>query len=89
MENAEFTIHEAYAALVADKHRNEHNIADILESVAQGRTPLVLSSRTGPLDTLAADLQRIEHVLIMKGGMGKKQRRAAAEKLASNPDQRE
>ena len=87
VENAEITIHDAYAALVADKNRNQQIIADILESVAQGRTPLVLSSRTEHLDTLAAGLQKIEHVLIMKGGMGKKQRRAAAEKLASIPDQ--
>ena len=31
-------------------------------------------------------LSGIEHVIVLKGGMGKKQRQAAAEKLASIPD---
>ena len=31
-------------------------------------------------------LSEIQHVLILKGGMGNKQRQAAAEKLASIPD---
>jgi superfamily II DNA or RNA helicase len=48
--------------------------------------PLVLTHRTAHLEHLALGLSSIEHVVILKGGMGKKQRRAAAEKLASIPD---
>ena len=47
---------------------------------------LVLTHRTEHLERLAAGLTSVEHVLVMKGGMGKKQRRAAAEALASIPE---
>jgi superfamily II DNA or RNA helicase len=86
VEDSEFTIQDAYAALGSNKERNGQIIADILNSVSQGRTPLVLTGRTEHLEVLAGGLQTIEHVLVMKGGMGKKQRKAAAEKLATIPE---
>jgi superfamily II DNA or RNA helicase len=82
----EFTIQDAYAALVADAERNRRIIADVLDAVAKGQSPLVLTSRTEHLESLAAGLHSVEHVFIMKGGMGKKQRRALFEKLVSIPD---
>ncbi len=48
--------------------------------------PGLLTHRTEHLERLAAGLTSVEHVLVMKGGMGKKQRRAAAEALASIPE---
>jgi superfamily II DNA or RNA helicase len=57
-----------------------------VEVVGAGRTPLVLTSRKEHLERLLVGLSAIEHVIILKGGMGKKQRQAAAEKLASIPD---
>jgi superfamily II DNA or RNA helicase len=85
-DSAEFPIHGAYAALVNDVERNRQIVTDILEVVAAGRTPLVLTSRKEHLERLLAGLSGIEHVITLKGGMGKKQRQAAAEKLASIPD---
>ena len=85
-DTAEFTIHDAYTALVTDPERNHQIITDILEVVGAGRTPLVLTSRKEHLDRLLVGLSSIEHVITLKGGMGKKQRQAAAEKLASIPD---
>ena len=82
----DFTIHDVYAALINDTDRNRQIVTDILDAVANGRTPLVLTHRTDHLERLAPELSTIEHVLILKGGMGKKQRRAIAEKLASIPD---
>ena len=69
-----------------DPGRNRQIIADILEVVGAGRTPLVLTSRKEHLERLLVGLSSIEHVITLKGGMGKKQRQAAAEKLASIPD---
>ena len=46
----------------------------------------MLTSRKEHLDRLLAGLSSIEHVITLKGGMGKKQRQAATEKLASIPD---
>ena len=85
-DSSEFTIHDAYAALVTDVERNRQIVTDILEVVGAGRTPLVLTSRKEHLERLLVGLSGIEHVIILKGGMGKKQRQAAAEKLASIPD---
>jgi superfamily II DNA or RNA helicase len=80
------TIHDIYAALVADADRNHLIVTDILEAVRQGLTPLVLTGRTSHLVELARGLGEIGHVLTLKGGMGKKQRRDAAASLASIPD---
>jgi superfamily II DNA or RNA helicase len=85
-DSAEFTIHDAYAALVTDVERNRQIVTDILEVVGAGRTPLVLTSRKEHLERLLVGLSGIEHVITLKGGMGKKQRQAAAEQLASIPD---
>lgn len=85
-DGSEFTIHDAYTALAADAERNGQIVGDVLEAIARGRTPLVLTGRTEHLGRLAAGLSSIDHVLIMKGGMGKKQRQAVTEKLASIPE---
>jgi superfamily II DNA or RNA helicase len=85
-EAGEFTIHNAYAALATDAERNTQIVADILEAVGAGRTPLVLTSRKAHLERLLVGLSSVEHVIVLKGGMGKKQRQAAAQKLASIPN---
>jgi len=46
----------------------------------------VLTNRTEHIERLANALTDVHHVLILKGGMGKKQRKAIAEELASIPD---
>ena len=46
----------------------------------------MLTNRTDHLEQLASGLSEIQDVLILKGGLGKKQRAAIAEKLASIPD---
>jgi superfamily II DNA or RNA helicase len=85
-EIADLTIHDAYAALVTNEERNQQIVGDVIQAVREGRTPLVLTNRTDHLERLASGLSEIQHVLILKGGMGKKQRQAAAEMLASIPD---
>ena len=83
---ADPTIHDAYAALVVNTDRNNQIVAEIVEAVKTGRSPLVLTNRTDHLERLAAGLSDIENVLILKGGMGRKQQRAVSEKLASIRD---
>jgi hypothetical protein len=84
-EGADRTIQDAYAALVTNEERNRQIVADIVQAVREGRTPLVLTNRTDHLDRLAGGLAEIQHVFILKGGMGKKERQAAVEKLALIP----
>src|SRR6266478_4336971 len=85
-EVTDLTIQDAYAALVTSETRNQQIVADIIQAVREGRTPLVLTNRTDHLERLASGLSELEHVFILKGGMGKKQRQSSVEKLTSIPD---
>jgi superfamily II DNA or RNA helicase len=85
-EIADPTIHDAYAALAANDARNAQIVTDVIRAVRDGNSPLVLTNRTDHLDRLAAGLNGIEHVMILKGGMSKKQRKAITDRLASIPD---
>ena len=58
--------------------------ADLIRAVEAGRSPLLLNGRTEHLQYFAAKLDgAIKHVFVLKGGMGRKQRRSIAEALAS------
>jgi superfamily II DNA or RNA helicase len=84
---ADITIHDVYAALVNDAARNEMIAADLIHAVETGRSPLLLTGRTEHLQYFAAKLDNaVKHVFVLKGGMGKKQRRTTAEALASVPE---
>jgi len=85
VEAAELTIQDVYAAMVLDSSRNQKIIADILAAVHQGLSPLVLTHRKDHLEQLATGLSSIENLVILKGGMGKKQRREAADRLDAIP----
>lgn len=86
-ELTEVTIQDIYAALVNDVSRNELIAADIVRAIESGRCPLLLTGRTEHLQYFAAKLAGVaKHVFVLKGGMGKKQRRAIASALASVPE---
>jgi superfamily II DNA or RNA helicase len=81
------TIQDIYASLVDDSARNEMIAADLIQSVESGRSPLLLTGRTEHLKFFTAKLEGIvKHVFVLKGGMGKKQRKAVADALASVPE---
>ncbi len=83
----EVTIQDVYAALVNDVSRNEMIATDIVRAIESGRCPLLLTGRTEHLQYFAAKLAGVaKHVFVLKGGMGKKQRRLTAEALASVPE---
>jgi superfamily II DNA or RNA helicase len=86
-ELGEVAIHDVYAALVRDASRNALIAADIARAVEAGRSPLLLTNRTEHLHFFAEQLSPLtEHLFVMKGGMGKNQRRALAEALATVPE---
>ncbi len=71
-------IHEIYKSLIVDDKRNRMIIDDILKSVSKGRFPVVLTERKEHLEILHRMLEgKIPNVIVMKGGLGKKQRQAA------------
>jgi superfamily II DNA or RNA helicase len=86
-ELTEVTIQDIYGALVNDAGRNEMIANDIVRSVESGRCPLLLTGRTEHLTYFATRLARVaKHVFVLKGGMGKKQRREIAAALAAVPE---
>lgn len=86
-ESTDITIQDIYAALIGDTARNEMIAADLTRAVEAGRSPLLLTGRTKHLQYFAAKLTGpVKHVFVLKGGMGKKQRRETAEDIASVPE---
>src|SRR5882724_8879205 len=86
-ELTEVTIQDIYAALVNDVPRNEMIANDIVRAIESGRCPLLLTGRTEHLQYFAAKLAGVaKHVFVLKGGMGKKQRREIAAALAAVPE---
>ena len=86
-EQVDATIQELYAALANDSARNELIIADLVRAVEDGRSPLLLSGRTDHLkyfETMLAG--KVDNVFVLRGGMGKKQRRSVAEAIAAVPE---
>ncbi len=86
-EHPEVTIQDIYAALVDDASRNEMIANDIMHAIESGRCPLLLTGRTEHLQYFAARLAGVaKHVFVLKGGMGKKQRRVSAAALSAVPE---
>ena len=86
-ELAEVTIQDVYGALSNDVLRNEMIARDIVSAIEARRSPLLLTGRTEHLQYFAAKLNgAVKHVFVLKGGMGKKQRRQIAEAMAAVPD---
>jgi hypothetical protein len=75
-----------YQELVDDTARNRRIAADVVEAVANGRSPLVLTERNDHLDRLEQLLASgVPHLIVLRAGMGKKQRKVTGDRLASVP----
>jgi superfamily II DNA or RNA helicase/very-short-patch-repair endonuclease len=73
-----------YQELIDDERRTRRICDDVIESVRDGRSPLVLTERNDHLDRLAEGLaEGVRHLVVLRAGMGKKQRQAVAERLAA------
>jgi superfamily II DNA or RNA helicase len=89
-EASEPTIQEIYAKLTEDRQRNGLILNDIRQALADGRSPLLLTERKDHLEYLASELKgAVQHLIVLQGGMGVKQRRKVIEQLTSIPDEEE
>lgn len=80
------SIQEMYAMLSRDKGRNRMIVQDVVAAAQEMRFPVLLTERREHLDLLADLLsQHIQNVIVMKGGMGKRQRQQLAEQIAGLP----
>jgi len=79
-------IQDVYAMLSRDDDRNHLIVQDVIAAVRAKRCPVLLTERREHLDLLVSLLSRyIPNVIVMAGGMGKKQRKQLAEQIASIP----
>ena len=75
-----------YRELVDDQTRNRRICEDVVESARNGRSPLILTERNEHLDRFEHELtSRVDHVVVLRAGIGKKQRQAVYEHLAAIP----
>jgi len=89
-ERSDLPINELYKALITDEARNDMIVQDVVTAVAGGRSPVLLTERRDHLDLLAARLDPlVKNTIVLKGGMGVRERGAAREKLAHLPDEEE
>lgn len=81
------TIQDIYSAMTTDEARNRCIAGDVAHSIEQGRSPLVLTGRTEHLAQLQAALgDRVPNIVVLRGGMGRKQRREVNERLTAIPE---
>lgn len=85
IESGTYTaIHDIYNALINNNDRNKMIVEDILRSISENRFPVILTERKEHLDKLKSLLEdKVKNLIIMQGGMGKKQSKAAMDKLKS------
>jgi len=82
--------HELYDELIADEVRNRLICEDVVQAVREGRSPVVLTERTEHLDQLAERLSpEIRHLIVLRGGMGRKELCAVIAQLAAIPENEE
>ena len=83
-------IQEIYSKLVADHVRNDQILDDLIGTLEEGRSPLLLTERRDHLEFFAERLRRVaRNVVVLKGGTGTKARRKTAETLSQISDSEE
>jgi len=82
--------HELYDELIADEARNRLICEDVVQTVCEGRSPVVLTERTEHLEYLAERLSPdIRHLVVLRGGMGRKELSTVISQLAAIPENEE
>lgn len=83
-------INDIFIAMIENEKRNELIFNDVITSLEQKRSPLLLTERTQHLEYFETRLRPfVKNLLVLKGGMGKKQREAVYNKIAKIPDDEE
>lgn len=81
-----YSIQEVYSMLSQDEERNRLIVQDVVAAAQAKRFPVLLTERRLHLDVLANMLApHIPNVIMMRGGMGKRQRQLVTEQIASLP----
>jgi superfamily II DNA or RNA helicase len=83
---ASYSIQEIYSLLTQDEERNALIVQDVIAAAKTDRFPVLLTERREHVEMLSNLLApHIQNVIVMRGGMGKRQRQQLAEQIASLP----
>jgi superfamily II DNA or RNA helicase len=83
-------IQELYRRLATDQQRNSQIVDDVIGTIEEGRSPIVLSERRAHVEFLAEQLARaVRHVVVLQGGMSEKLRVQVNQTLAAIPPSEE
>jgi very-short-patch-repair endonuclease len=86
-EDRRIQFQELYSELIADKARNQLICDEVLQTVREGRSPLVLTERNEHLDFFAERLSTsVQHLIVLRGGMGRKEVGAVIARLTATPE---
>jgi superfamily II DNA or RNA helicase/very-short-patch-repair endonuclease len=84
--NVRQQFHELYEELIADEERNQLICHDLIQTLREGRSPLVLTERNEHLNSLTKQLApQVRHLVVLRGGMRKKELDAISARLAAIP----
>jgi superfamily II DNA or RNA helicase/very-short-patch-repair endonuclease len=84
--NVRQQFHELYEELIADEERNQLICHDLIQTLREGRSPLVLTERNEHLKSLTKQLApEVRHLVVLRGGMRKKELDAISARLAAIP----
>ena len=84
------SIHDLYSILISNESRNNMIIEDVIKALKAKRSPILLTERKEHLAFLADCLSTmVKNVIVLKGGMGQKQRRLIAERINEIPETEE
>jgi superfamily II DNA or RNA helicase/very-short-patch-repair endonuclease len=88
--DARMQFQELYAELIADDERNDLICRDVMQSVRDRRSPIILTERNDHLDNLASRLTaKVKHLVVLRGGMTRKQLDAVSGRLLEIPTDQE
>ena len=83
-------IQQIYGALADDENRNALIFDDVLTALEAGRSPIVLTERKDHANHFTERLGRFaRNVILLRGGMGARQRREIMQRLEDIPDHEE
>ncbi|MBU8879645.1 DEAD/DEAH box helicase [Bacillus sp. FJAT-29790] len=82
--------HEIYAELASDSSRNLQIFDDVLKSLEEGRSPIILTERLEHLEILKNQFNRFaKNIIVLAGNMKKKDQKKELERLSTIPSNEE
>jgi len=87
-DEGEVRFADVVAEMADNAKRNDMIVRDVLAAVKEGRSPVILTERREHIDVLLRLLEgRADHVIALRGGMGRKMQKKCREDLANIPPQ--